>query len=472
MLDQRAVGDRSGARRVAFVSLLWTAAIAGAKLTVGALTGSVAVLGDGFHSGLDVVATAFTLFAIRVAARPPDREHPYGHGRAENLAALGSSVVMGLVGAGVAWEAIRRLVAGVAFEPPGYALAVAGAAIVVDVWRAAVLRRAAKRYSSPALEADALNFTADIGESSAVLAGLALAGMGVAAGDSIAALVVVVVMWMMAGRVALGAVQVLMDRHPSSLAEQVTTAARSVPGVREVRDLRLRQSGADVHAEVTVGVGRTSTVEQSHEITEAVEAAIAGVAPGTRTMVHVEPSHEGEDVVARTFAAANRIGMADQVHNVLAVRHSEGLWLMLHAKVPSTTPLARAHEVTLELERELRREIEDLARVEIHLEPREPRRLSGVVVTAHRPDLIEFGRSAAERHPPITRCHEVAISEADDGLHVVLHCEAPASTSIAEIHDASLEIESEIHNKFDDVRSILVHFEPQETEISRTLGYR
>jgi cation diffusion facilitator family transporter len=472
MLDQRAVGDRSGARRVAFVSLLWTAAIAGAKLTVGALTGSVAVLGDGFHSGLDVVATAFTLVALRVAARPPDREHPYGHGRAENLAALGSSVVMALVGAGVAWEAIRRLVDGTTIEPPRYALAVVAGAIVIDVWRAAILRRAAKRYSSPALEADALNFTADIGESLAVLVGLGLAGIGVGFGDSMAALVVVVTMWAMAGRVAFGAVQVLMDRHPSSLADQVASAARKVPGVREVRDLRMRQSGADVHAEVTVGVGRTSTVEQSHEITEAVEAAIADVAPGTRTMVHVEPSHEGEDVIARAFAAANRIGMADQVHNVLAVRHPEGLWLMLHAKVPASTALARAHEVTIELERELRREIDDLARVEIHLEPREPQRLSGLVVTAQRPDLTEEARTIAERHSPITRCHEVAVSEADDGLHLVLHCEAPAATSIGAIHDASLDVESEIHARFDDVRSILVHFEPQETEDRRNLGYR
>ena len=463
MLDQRAVGDRTGARRVAFVSLLWTAAIAGAKLTVGALTGSVAVLGDGFHSGLDVVATAFTLVAIRVASRPPDREHPYGHGRAENLAALGSSVVMALVGAGVAWEAIRRLVEGVVFSPPGYALAVAGGAIVVDVWRAAVLRRAAKRYSSPALEADALNFTADIGESLAVLFGLTLASAGIPAGDSIAALLVVVVMWALAGRVAVSAVQVLMDRHPSSLADQVAIAAGKVPGVIQVRDLRLRQSGADMHAEVTVGVGRTSSVEQSHEITEAVEAAIADIAPGTRTLVHVEPSHEGEDLVARTFAAANRIGMADQVHNVLAVRHPEGLWLMLHAKVPPSIPLGRAHEVTLDLEKELRREIDELARVEIHLEPREPRRLSGVVVTAQRADLVEFASSAAERHPPITRCHEVAVSQADDGLHLVLHCEAPGATSIAEIHDASLDIEAEVHARFDDVRSILVHFEPQET---------
>lgn len=447
---------------MAFVSMLWTAALAVAKLSVGVLTGSVALLGDGFHSALDVVTTAFTFAAIRVATRPPDREHPYGHGRAENLAALGSSAVMILVGGGVAWEAVRRLFEGTVIGVPNYALGVAAGAMVVDGWRAWILRRAARRYSSPALEADALNFTADIGESASVLVGLAAARAGFPAGDSVAALGVVVVMWTMAARIGLGAVNVLMDRHPPSLADRVAAAVGSVRGVVDMGELRVRRSGADIHAEVTVSVGRTASVERSHEITEAVEAAVAEAAPGARTVVHVEPSPAGEDVVARTFAAANRIGMADQVHNVLAIRHPEGMWLMLHAKVPPRTPLGRAHDVTLELERELRREIEGLARVEIHVEPREPRRLAGTVVTTDRVDLTEAVRRIAEAHPPLGRCHEVAVSRAGDGLHLVLHCEASASVPIAEIHDASLAIESEIHRTYAEVTSVLVHFEPQE----------
>jgi divalent metal cation (Fe/Co/Zn/Cd) transporter len=204
-------------------------------------------------------------------------------------------------------------------------------------------------------------------------------------------------------------------------------------------------------------------VERSHAITEAVEQAVAAAVPGTSATVHVEPSSEGEDVVARTFAAANRIGMADQVHNVLAIRHPEGLWLMLHAKVASNTPLSRAHDVTEALERELRNEIPGLARVEIHIEPLEPRSLRGSVVSTHHQRLVSDVRRIAETHAPITRCHEVAVSEADDGLHLVLHCEAPPDTPIARIHDASLATENEIHRKYEDVRTVTIHFEPETT---------
>ena len=451
----------AGARRAALGALLWTTAIAAAKLVVGILTGSVAVLGDGLHSAFDVMIACVTLFAVRLAAKPPDATHPYGHGRAENLAALGEAAVMSLVGAGLAVAATSRLLSGAEVDVPPYAIVVTAAALVIGVWRAGVVRRAARRFSSPALEADAANITADVAESIAVLAGLVAMRLGFPAGDPVAAYVVVLLMWAMAARIGWAAVNVLMDRAPHDLSDRLTTAVGGVAGVVGVDDVRVRRSGPDVHAEVTVSVGRTSSVEQSHDITEAVEAAVGRAVPGATATVHVEPSREGEDTVARTFAAANRLGMADQVHNVLAIRHPEGMWLMLHAKVPPETPLGRAHHVSDALERELRSEIDGLARVEIHLEPREPMALEGRVVSAHHADRIREITRMAESHPPFTRCHEVALTQAADGLHIVVHCEAPALTSIAEIHDASLVVEADIHRRYGDVRTVTVHFEPQ-----------
>jgi len=450
-----------GATRVAVSSLAWIALLAAAKTTVGVLTGSVAVLGDGLHSVLDVVVAGVTLFAVRLSGKPPDREHPFGHGRVENLAALGEAAVMFIVGAGVAAEAVRRIVSGSDVRAPVYAIVVTAAALLIGAWRAGVLRRAAARYVSPALEADALNVTADVGESVAVLIGLGAARFGFPAGDPIAALIVVLTMWVMAGRIGWSAINVLMDRVPLGVSDRIAAAARSVGGVVDVPELRVRQSGPDTHAEVTVTVGRTSSVERSHDITEGVEAAVAEAVPGTKTTVHVEPSTHGEDVVARTFAAANRLGLADQVHNVLAIRHPEGLWLMLHAKVPASTPLADAHAITDELELQIRSEIGGLARVEIHVEPHEPPMMRGREVGAERADMVRDIQSIARRHEPITGCHEVAVSQAEDGLHLVLHCEALPRARIGEIHDASLRVEDEIHRKYEDVRSITVHFEPQ-----------
>lgn len=450
--------DRSRVQRVALTSLVVTVVVAGAKLGVGFASGSVGVLSDGVQSLLDLGAVGLTLFAVRLAAKPPDREHPYGHGRAENLAALFEAMLMVAASGAIAWEAVRRLIEGVVLDPPIYAVVATAIAMVVDASRAVVLRRASRRYASPALGADAANFAGDVLASSAVLVGLIAARAGIAAADPLAALVVTLVVWTMAARIAASAVNVLMDRSPEHLQERLAAAAATVPGVASVRDVRVRRAGADVHAEVTLSIGRTESVERSHDITEAVEDALAREVSGTTSVVHVEPSEAGEDVVGRTFAAANRLGLADQVHNVLAIERPEGLWLMLHAKVPPDLPLRRAHEITDALEAELRLEIPVLARVEIHLEPREPQHLRGEPVEA--PDLQSHVRTLARQRPPITDCHEVAVTRAPDGLHLVLHCDAPPDAAIGTIHDASLRLEDEIHTAYPDVRTVLVHFEP------------
>ncbi len=450
------------ATRVAVASLAVAVAVAATKLTVGVLSGSIGVLSDAFHSVLDAGATGLTLFAVRLARKPPDREHPYGHGRVENLVAFGQACLLVVVSAVVAVEAVRRLVAGSALDPPIYALALMGGAVVVDAWRSVALSRAAERYDSQALAADALNFRSDVLGSLAVLGGLVAARLGFPAGDPIAALIVVAIIWWLAVRIGAQSVNMLMDRRPEGLGDHLARAAMGVEGVVGVQDVRVRRAGPHAHAEISVHVGRTTPVERSHDIAESVRAAVQDAVPGTSAVVAVHPSAEGEDVVSRVFAAANRIGLADQVHNVLAIRHPEGLWLMLHAKVPASTPLGRAHEVSDVLEEELRREVDGLARVEIHLEPRESQHLSGKVVSAQFAELAAEVREITERFAPITRCHEVAVSETPDGQHLVLHCEAPPDVDIGRAHEASRRVEDEIHRRWDRVRTVTIHFEPSD----------
>lgn len=453
--------NRHGPRRVALVSLAITVVVAAVKLGAGVASGSVGVLSDGFHSVMDAGATGLTYLAITLAAKPADREHPFGHGRAENLAALFQSVILIVVTGFVAAEAAGRLRGGRGhFEVELWVIAVALAGVLVDVGRARVLNKAAKQYSSPALAADSANFAADAATSVAVVGGLLLVRAGVESADAIAALVVVAGVWLIALRIGVQAVNVLMDRSPAGLDEKLDEAARGVRGVVDVGDVRVRRSGAEAHAEVTVSVPRTATVQESSEIAKSVEGAVAAAAPGTSAVVRVEPSREGEDVVRATFAAANRVGLADQVHNVMSIDHPEGLWLMLHAKIPASMTLSEAHGVTDLLEAELRREISGLARVEIHLEPAESQSIFGTVVSTQEHRLVSRAAEIAESYAPIVRCHEVAATRASDGLHVIAHCEAAPSQTIGLIHQASQKVESDIHREFPEVKTVTVHFEP------------
>src|SRR3977135_1176765 len=185
---------RSLARRpelVALGSVFIGVVLVMAKLIVGLLTGSLGIISEAVHSLLDLAASTFTLVAVRTARKPADKEHPYGHGRAENLAAFAQGILLLITAAGIAFEALRRPTSGPAnVSPAGYAFALLIGTLLIEVGRAVVLRRVGRLASSDALLADATDRLADVLSTVAVLAGLVGVRMGFAGADSVAALLV------------------------------------------------------------------------------------------------------------------------------------------------------------------------------------------------------------------------------------------------------------------------------------------
>ncbi|MGH2782917.1 MAG: cation diffusion facilitator family transporter, partial [Thermoleophilaceae bacterium] len=161
-------------RRTAQLNVAAAVVLVAVKLATGIATGSLAFVAEAGHSGTDLVAALLTLFAVRVAVRPPDREHQYGHGKAEHLAALGESAFLLLVSLVIAGESVRRLVDGGGHDvdPAWWAFVVLGLVIALDASRALLSSRAARRLDSPALAANALHFASDFAGTLAVLVGL------------------------------------------------------------------------------------------------------------------------------------------------------------------------------------------------------------------------------------------------------------------------------------------------------------
>ena len=148
---------------VALVSVFIGVAIVLGKIVVGLLTGSLGILSEAAHSVMDLIASTFALVAVSAARKPADSEHPYGHGRAENLAAFGMGVLLVVTAAGIAYEALRRvIIGGEAVNPAGYAFVLLIATLVIESGRAVVLRRVARIADSEALRADATDRLADV----------------------------------------------------------------------------------------------------------------------------------------------------------------------------------------------------------------------------------------------------------------------------------------------------------------------
>src|SRR5690242_5021796 len=201
---------RAEKRAVAGNSVMAAIGITALKIVVGVSSGSLGILSEAAHSGLDLVAALITLFSVRVSDKPADADHQYGHGKVENFSAFIETGLLLLTCVWIVWEASRRLfIQHVHVEPTVAAFAVMVFAIAVDVWRSRALKRIAARYDSQALQADALHFSTDVYSSGVVLLGLALVAIGRKLGiagldqaDAVAALFVAGVVVFVSSRLA------------------------------------------------------------------------------------------------------------------------------------------------------------------------------------------------------------------------------------------------------------------------------
>jgi cation diffusion facilitator family transporter len=454
------VSDRRQVRRVAVSSLVAALGLVALKLAAATATGSLALLSESAHSGLDAAVTALTLYAVAVASRPPDADHPYGHGKAENIAAMVEAVALLVLAITLGREAILRLMhPGPAISTAWYAFAVMGVSMALDAVRFRVLSVTGRKYHSPALIADSINFKADLLTSAAVLLGLAAVKLGFQQADAIGGLAVAGYVGFQAFLIGRRSIDALMDRAPAGAVGRIRRAAGGIPGV-EVRRVRLRYAGGQPQTDVVVGVSRTVPLERAHSLTEAVEEAIRSVEPGADVVVHVEPLADEKVVAEMVLSVAGRHPSVHQVHNVFVARRPDGLHISLHAKFPGSMTLAEAHSIAEHLEADIAAEVPDVARVDTHLEPLERPTTPGADVTSQRSALVREVTSLAEAHDEVRNCHEVVVTDTQEGLSLVMHCEGEAGLSVSRVHDASTMIEDEIHRRWPEVNRVTVHFEP------------
>jgi len=274
----------------ALSSLLAAVGLTAFKMIVGLLTGSLGILAEAAHSGLDLVAAALTFLAVRFSGRPADRTHNYGHGKVENLSALAETLLLLITCVWILMEAIHRLrFHREAIQVTVWSLAVMVTSIVIDVSRSRMLGRMARKHRSQALEADALHFQTDVWSSAVVIAGLAGVKFGLWWADAVAAIgVSVVVVWV---SVQLGrrTIDGLLDTAPAGMVEQIAAVVSAVPGVRDCHHVRLRYSGPMLFIDLHVLVDGKQTLLEAHTLTETIETAIREIAPQSDVTVHPEP---------------------------------------------------------------------------------------------------------------------------------------------------------------------------------------
>ena len=445
-------------RRTTLVSIAAAGLLVILKLGVGLTAGSLALISAGIESSGDVIAAILTFFAVRLGRQPADPEHPYGHGRAENLGALGEAGILLAGGLVVAVEAIRHLI-----SPSGtpdthwYVFVVIAIALTVDLTRTIISLRTARRYGSPALRANAFHFAGDMAGSLAVLIGLLLVRAGFAGGDASAALVIAALILATATRLIAENANVLMDRTPAEAREAAERAlARLEPDIELVR-LRLRESAGRYFADVIAAVAPGAAVIEGHQAANRIEAAIETALPGSDVVVHVEPRRSGLDLRDRILAIALAEPLVKEVHDITIYEQNGSASVSLHLKFPADLDLHAALAVTERIEQAIRAR-PGVSEVQTHLEPLERPLIARPATTSTDLDAMrEIKRIVLQRTGTEPRGTTLFRTEA--GRVIFLTLGVGAETSLVDAHQLGGELEEELRQQVPDIADVIVHTE-------------
>lgn len=455
----------------ALSSVFAALALTALKTSVGLSSGSLGVLSEAAHSALDLVAAGMTLYAVRLSARPPDRGHPYGHGKVENLSALAETLLLLATCAWIAVEAVERLLRPVPVQASVWAVGVMLVSIAVDYSRSRMLLAAAKKHNSQALLADGLHFATDIWSSLVVLAGLLAVGLAerldpasplvpwLNRADSLAALAVSGIVLWVSLRLGRQAVAVLLDAGMEEAQEAVERAVAALPGVLSVDRVRMRQSGPQAFVDMRLSVRAGLGVDEAHETARRAREAARDVVSGAEVLVELKPRQEGPaGLMDRVRELAVDFGLS--VHDLDLRMVSGELALNLHAEVPETLTLAQAHARVSALEAAILVEMGGAGRVTTHIEP----------VDAHPepapddPESAEILRRAVaevvEADPAVCDMHGLSILRSGARLSASFHCRMAPHTPVTQAHARASALEAALRTRLPQLVRVTIHMEP------------
>jgi len=454
-------GMASEKQQIALVSLAASAVLAAAKLAAGVVTGSLGILSEAVHSLLDVGATAITFLAVRYADQPADETHHYGHAKAESIAALvETGLLFGTTG-WIIWEALDRLSSdGSNVRLVWWAVLIIAFSIVIDFNRARALKRAGKKHSSEALEADALHFSSDMWSSLVVLFGLAAVWLGYPQADAIAAIIVAMFVALAGLRLGRRTLNTLLDAAPEGAVQRIRQLAKETDGVLSMRRVRIRRAGAALFLDLDVNVRRTLPLDQAEEIRNRLAENIRREFRQADISITTHPvALDDETVFDKVTMAARRRALA--IHH-LTVQHLSGATsVSFDIEVDGTMRLSDAHDVASALEDELQKELGPEAEIESHIEPAHMRGLEGEEANAEERNMIEhwLRRFAAEL-PNLSDVHNIRVRRNAHGVFVTYHCRVNGEQSVETVHEAVDELESRLRKKLPQVRRVIAHAEP------------
>lgn len=450
---------RQEVRRVLWITLAANLLVAAGKLIVGFFTGTLAMIADGFHSTLDASSNVIGLAGNAIASRPPDEDHPYGHRRFETIAAMAVGALLLLTAWEIAGQALNRLRGGGSPEVTPLNFVVMLVTIAINLVISRYERRAGQRLQSELLLADAANTGADVFVSLSVLVSLAAVAMGWLWADTVAALVIVVLIGRAAWHVLWQTGRVLVDTAPLA-PNDVRGLVENIPGVIAVDRIRSRGPADAIQLDVDIAIDPAMTTEHAQAIANAITERLHQEFSLAEVEVHCAPHYAmppDYHLIAR--AEADTLGLG--VHEVVLFNTPEGSILEMHVEVPPEQMLEDAHHQVTLFEERLRAALPALAGITTHIEPAQ--RGPVPLAQSERANAIqEEALTLAQDLYPDVNWHDVFIRPEAHGYALSMHGGLAQDMTVEAAHLLAERTETHLRAALPLLQRVTIHTEPQD----------
>jgi cation diffusion facilitator family transporter len=450
-------------RRVLLTTLILNLVVALGKIIIGLVTGALAITADGLHSIIDSSGNVLGLVATRIADRPPDEDHPYGHGRYETLAALAIGALLLVTAGEIIQGALERLNGGKPPEITPLAFAVMISTLMINVFVSRYQIREGKRLGSQVLLADAANTSADVFVTISVLVSMALVvALGWQWADIAAALVITVLIGRAAWQVLSQTGRVLVDTAPYP-SEQLTQLIHEVPSVENVARVRSRGPLNAAHIDVDVQVAPEMTANQTAAIATAIREKLTDELNGVSEVeVHFEPNQAAEpDYALAARARADALGLS--THEVHVTDMPNGKVLEMHVEVPPDQTLDAAHHQVSQLENDVRRNMPEVVEVITHIEPALTERadsLGDESISRHATQLESRALYLLQAHYPGLDWHHLRVHPYNQGFSIAMHVTLPPQITVEAAHRIAEDAEILLRAEMPQLERVTIHTEP------------
>lgn len=428
------------------------------ELLIGLYSNSLALITDSTHAVLDSVVTVILLVTAKWAAKPPDSQHTYGHGKIETMGSFIGGIVILVIACFFIFESISRMQEPRPTVLPGMmAIGAAAYTLCTDVTRITILGRTLKKTEGSSLRVDFYHAFMDLGSTLVALAGIVLVILGFYQGDFVAAMILGVLLAVLSLKLIYKYAMELTDAVPESMVKTVQEIVNNTEGVMKTESVQIRRSGSDIFAEVTISLKGTSSFEEAHKISANVEKNIRNTISNSKVTVHFEPTWKDVPVDYIINNVASSVQGVAGIHNTSYSTTKDGIFISLHVMVDRNMSLEDAHVVSDEIEAQIKKSVDNVNHITIHLEP-----YVSIPKSVPVEDLTieEQVANIIREYPSVKKIGRVITFQLQDIFKVDIDCSFDGKLTIEQVHDIVSEIEFKIKNQIKNA-IVTIHPEPR-----------